>query len=161
MTATHRTTSTDLPTLLAGGARASARARAAAGAIDLITVVVVGLPLGLGAIGGGGAIVAVGAAALVGALVIGYHVSALTGRTLGRLALGLRAVDLFTGLPLGLGRPLADRWTGAVVLDVRRGRDPTLGVAADAVAATAARSTTSAAARWVPAAPPAPRGGHP
>ena len=160
MTTQQRTTSTDLPTLLAGGVRASAGARVAAGAIDLVSVAVVGLPLWLGAGRGVDALVAVGATALTGALVLGYRVSALTGRTLGRLALGLRTVDLFTGLPVGLRRPLAERWTGAVVLDLRLGRDPTLGVAADVAAARAALPPTSTIARWVPTAPPAPRGGH-
>ena len=152
---TNRTASADLPALLAGGIRARAVARAAAGAIDLGAVVVVGLPLGIGSGGGDGALVAIGAAAVSGALVLGSRINARTGRTPGRLALGLRAVDVFTGLPLGLGRPLADRRTGAVVLDVRLGRDPVLGVGSDRAAAS-----ESTVPRWVPAPPPAPRGDH-
>ena len=147
----------DLPPLLAGSVRAQPRARAAAAAIDVIAVlVVVGLPLAPGAGQGDLALVAVGVATLTGTLVLGYHVSALTGRTLGRLALGLRAVDTFTGLPLGLGRTLADRWCGAVVLDVRAGRDPTLGAAPDVTSAAGPPTPTSA--RWVPAPPPVPPG---
>jgi pSer/pThr/pTyr-binding forkhead associated (FHA) protein len=57
-----------------------------------------------------------------------WGVQCVTGRTVGKFALGLRTVDLFTGLPLGVRRGLLDRWTGSVVLDVRAGRDPTLAV---------------------------------
>lgn len=127
-----------LPTLLAGAVPARPGSLAAAGAIDGVVVVAGAAPLILGVAWSDGALVALGAVAVLA--VVGGSLAAhwAAGRTLGRLALGLRTVDLFSGLPLGLHGTPAERWTGSVTLDVRRGRDTTR-TTSDAVAALVAR----------------------
>ena len=109
-----------LPTLLAGCARASTAQRALAVGTDVL------------------ALLALGAVALLDPellrdlawlpLVIYVLLTvvglALTGRTLGHLTAGLRTIDLFTGLPLGLGRLLTAWRADGVTLTVRGARDP-------------------------------------
>ena len=125
--------------VLFGTRRAGISARATAGAIDGLSGVIVSAPLVMGLAYGTDItalaitwlsvplLIALGAAAWV--------VHSLTGRTIGKLALGLRTVDVYTGLPLGLGREMMDRWTGSVVLNVRAGRDPALAAPAATLAA--------------------------
>lgn len=124
---------TDLPTLLAGGVRAPAAARVGAAVIDVLVGAAVAAPLVLGAArvqtAGGQQLVVVGVVLLATYLAATVAGQATTGRTLGKLALGLRTVDVLTGLPLGLQGSPADRWGRAVVLDVRAGRDPFASVA--------------------------------
>lgn len=156
-----------LPTLLAGAVPARPGSLAAAGAVDGVAVVAGAAPLILGVAWSEGTLVALGAVAVLA--VVGGSLAAhwTSGRTLGRLALGLRTVDLFSGLPLGLHGTPAERWTGSVTLDVRRGRDTTRTTSA-AVAALVARVAAElpratavgyggvAAPSAAPAAPPAP-----
>lgn len=156
-----------LPTLLAGAVPARPGSLAAAGALDGVAVVAGAAPLILGVAWSDGSLVALGAVAVLA--VVGGSLAAhwTSGRTLGRLALGLRTVDLFSGLPLGLHGTPAERWTGSVTLDVRRGRDTTrttsaavaalvARVAAELPRATAVGYGAVAAPSAAPAAPPAP-----
>ena len=121
-----------LPTLLSGGQRAGVRVRAAAAGLDAASCTVVsGLLVMAFAVGThvpAAVLVWLGVGLLLASGASVWGVQCMTGRTVGKFALGLRTVDLFTGLPLGLRRDLLDRWTGSVVLDVRAGRDPTLAV---------------------------------
>ena len=122
----------DLPTLLLGGQRAGVGARVVAAVLDVFLGVavtalfVLGFAYGTHVSSPAVAWLGVGLLLVCGASL--WVVQSLTGRTLGKLILGLRAVDLFTGLPLGFRSGLLDRWTGSVVLNVRAGRDPTLTV---------------------------------
>lgn len=81
---------------------------------------------------GDAAAVAIGGALLAGALLTAggwLHLLVRTGRTPGRMLLGLRTVDRDTGTPLGWGR-LVRRIIGGVsplgliTADLRNGRDP-------------------------------------
>lgn len=121
-----------LPTLLSGGRRAGARARAAAAGLDAASCMVVSgllvLAFAYGTDAPAPEVAWLGVGLLLACGGSVWGVQCVTGRTVGKFALGLRVVDLFTGLPLGLRRDLLDRWTGSVVLDVRAGRDPTLAV---------------------------------
>ncbi|WP_225752717.1 FHA domain-containing protein [Actinotalea sp. Marseille-Q4924] len=122
----------DLPLLLAGAVPATTAARAAAVVVDvLIGLLLLGAAaVLLAAAGAPPAAVAVGGVAVVAVHAAAvWAVQARTGRTAGKLALGLRAVDRFTGLPPGRRGAPVDRWASVTVLDVRAGRDPTATVA--------------------------------
>lgn len=131
--------------VLSGTRRARIGARATAAAIDGLTGVIVSAPLVMGLAFGTDftalATTWLSVPLLIALGVAAWVVHALTGRTIGKLALGLRTVDVYTGLPLGLGREMLDRWTGSVVLNVRAGRDPAL----------ARSAATPLAARFDPA----------
>ncbi len=146
-----------LPTLLAGAVPARPGSLAAAGAVDGVVVVAGAAPLILGLAWSDGALVALGAVTVLAAIGGSLAAHWTSGRTLGRLALGLRTVDLFSGLPLGLHGTPAERWTGSVTLDVRRGRDTTR-TTSDAVAALVARVAAelprAAAVGYAPATTP-------
>lgn len=123
------TDGTGLPTLLAGAVPAGPGGRAGAAVIDVVVGAVVAIPLVLGAVAGSPAMIVVGGL-LLAAYVIGSWVAgSVTGRTVGKVATGLRTVDHLTGLPIGLRGHPADRWTRVAVLDVRTGRDPVATVA--------------------------------
>lgn len=117
-----------LPVLLHGTTPAPLGARVLAVVADVVAITAAAVVPALltragDALPGGGPL-ALGAVTGAAALALTLAAHCLTGRTLARLALGLRTVDLFTGLPLGLRGTPHQRWTGSVVLDVRRGRDP-------------------------------------
>jgi len=117
-----------LPPLLAGCRRASPSARAAASAVD--AALAVGL-LGLGVVGARNStstpvLFVVLAVVVTPAVLIAYLQD---GRTPGRLLIGLRTVDVFTGVPLRRRAALWQRRAGSVLLDVRHGRDPVRPVA--------------------------------
>lgn len=160
----------DLPTLLLGGQRAGVGVRVVAAVLDVFFVVAVTALFVLGFAYGthvpSPAVTWLGVGLLLVCGASLWVVQSLTGRTLGKLILGLRTVDLFTGLPLGFRRELLERWTGSVALDVRAGRDPTLtvtGVVLEPIATVAATgyglpraSGPVPAPTPVPAPPPAP-----
>ena len=103
----------NLPTLLLGGRRAGVGARVVAAVLDALCGVAVTALLVLGVAYGtdipSRAVAWLGAGLLLVCGASVWVVQALTGRTPGKLILGLRTVDLFTGLPLGFGRELLDR----------------------------------------------------
>jgi RDD family len=115
--------------LLVGVTRASAVRGYLATLIDL-------LPLAAAAVVAvvSGASGELGAVILIGLLSIVFIVAQLLmflrrGRTLGRLALGLRTVDDLTGNPVGVHKIIerftASQWTRrTVIADLVRGRDP-------------------------------------
>ncbi|MEE6286656.1 FHA domain-containing protein [Georgenia sp. MJ173] len=109
-----------LPTLLAGCRRAGALPRALAVGVD----VALALALAVTALLGPERLTTAAWAATVLYVLLTLTAVALTGRTLGGLLAGARTVDLFTGLPLGLGRVIAAWRADGITLDVRRGRDP-------------------------------------
>ena len=120
--------------LFAGVARASATRRSLARVIDLVPPLaasIVGIVQLLKAIRTDQppttAAIALGLAA--GWLVVQAALFVARGRTIGRLALGLRTVDDLTGSPVNLrmiiSRPSASHWIRrTVTADLRRGRDP-------------------------------------
>lgn len=163
-----------LPLLLAGCRPAPTATRVLAVALDVLIPLLLAAPA---VVGRGGALPGtVVVASLVAALAYGAGCvvgQALTGRTPAKLLLGLRAVDLFSGLPLGLRRGPAERWASTVVLDVRGARDPATTVddgvwarlaqvatagfgPASAASVPAAGGPAVRAATAVPAGPPMP-----
>lgn len=119
-----------LPLLLAGTRPAATPIRVLATVLDVLVALVLAGPGLVGLVRDTlpGAVVALSfllAAGYAAACAVGQ---ALTGRTPAKLVLGLRAVDVFSGLPLGLRRSPLDRWASGVVLDVRGARDPAVTV---------------------------------
>lgn len=115
-----------LPLLLAGSRPAPTAIRVLAVVLDVAVALVLGAPAVVGLLRGSlpGPAVAVSFVAALAYAVACVVGQTLTGRTPAKLVLGLRAVDVFSGLPLGLRRSPAERWTSGVVLDVRGARDP-------------------------------------
>lgn len=123
-----------LPALLAGAVPAGTGERVAASSIDLgVAIVMVGVAVAVEP-GPRAVLVAAAAVWLAGT----WYSRGRTGLTPGHLAIGLRTVDAFTGLPVGLLDLPATPGSRAVVLDVRNGRDPTLTVAEEVREALAA-----------------------
>ena len=112
-----------LPPLLAGCRRASSSALVGAAVVDLALVaVLLGLSSALAGAGASSPLLVAGILVIaVPAALVSYL---RDGRTHGRMLVGLRTVDVFTGTPLRRPAALWGARATSVTLDVRHGRDP-------------------------------------
>ncbi|MEE6281240.1 FHA domain-containing protein [Georgenia sp. MJ170] len=147
------TAPSSLPTLLAGCRRAGAMPRALAVGVD----VVLALGLALTAILGPERLATAAWVATALYVLLTLIAVAVAGRTIGGLLAGIRTVDLFTGLPLGLGRVVIVWRADGITLDVRRGRDPARTVSHARPVPPRPAPAATGAGSWGPApAQPAP-----
>lgn len=123
-----------MPTVLAGTLPAATGSRALAAVVDVLLLLVALSPLVVGLLAPAGAraaLVATGAVLVVGLALAMWATLARAGQTPGSALLGLRTVDVLTGLPPGAGVGLRTWLRDTVTLDVRAGRDPLHDVAPD------------------------------